>query len=125
MSIVVTGSVATDYLMDFPGSFTDQLLPEHLESLSLSFLVDDLHIHRGGIGANIAFHLGALGLRPVLVAAVGLDFADYDAWLRRHGVDTAFMHTSETKLTARFIRTTDNAQKQLATSTVERWPRPG
>ena len=114
MSIVVTGSVATDYLMDFPGSFTDQLLPEHMESLSLSFLVDDLHIHRGGIGANIAFHLAALGLRPVLVAAVGSDFAEYDAWLRRHGVDTTFLHTSKTKLTARFICTTDNAQKQLA-----------
>ncbi|WP_213451316.1 carbohydrate kinase family protein [Rhizomonospora bruguierae] len=114
MSVIVTGSVATDYLMAFPGNFTDQLLPEHLDSLSLSFLVDDLAIRRGGAGANIAFNLGLLGLRPWLVAAVGQDFADYDSWLRRHGVDTTFLHTSGTRLTARFICTTDRTHKQLA-----------
>ena len=115
MSIIVTGSVATDHLMSFEGSFAEQLLPEHIESLSLSFLAEELNIRRGGVGANIAFHLGVLGLSPLLVAAVGPDFADYNAWLRRHGVDTSFLHTSDTRLTARFVCTTDRDQRQLAT----------
>ena len=76
MPIAVTGSIAADHLMHFPGKFSEQLLPEHLHKVSLSFLVDDLVIRRGGIGANIAYGLGQLGLRPVLVGAAGRDFAD-------------------------------------------------
>ncbi|MDT7630382.1 MAG: adenosine kinase, partial [Pseudonocardiales bacterium] len=83
----ITGSIATDHLMHFPGRFAEQLLAEQLDRVSLSFLVDDLVIRRGGVGANIAFGMGVLGQRPVLVGAVGADFAEYRDWLERHGVD--------------------------------------
>ena len=85
-----------------------------MENVSLSFLVDDLVQHRGGAGANMAYGLGLLGLEPVLVGAVGNDFADYDAWLTRHGVDTRSVHWSELKHTARFVCTTDQANNQIA-----------
>ena len=112
--IAVTGSVATDHLMTFSGLFSDSLVPEHLDKVSLSFLVDDLEVRRGGVAANIAFGMANLGLRPLLVAAVGPDFADYRSWLERHGVDTTGIHVSDDHHTARFICTTDSAQAQIA-----------
>ncbi|RBY95593.1 carbohydrate kinase family protein [Blastococcus sp. TF02-8] len=114
MPVVVTGSIATDHLMTFPGLFTEQFVEGQMENVSLSFLVDDLVQHRGGAGANMAYGLGLLGLRPVLVGAVGSDFADYEAWLSRHGVDTGSVHRSELKHTARFVCTTDEANNQIA-----------
>ena len=114
MPVVVTGSIATDHLMTFPGKFTEQFVEGQMENVSLSFLVDDLVQHRGGAGANMAYGLGLLGLSPVLVGAVGSDFADYEAWLSRHGVDTAGVHWSELKHTARFVCTTDAANNQIA-----------
>ena len=95
MRIAVTGSIATDHLMHFPGRFADQLLPDQLHRVSLSFLVDELVIRRGGVAANISYGLGQLGLRPALVGAVGDDFADYRSWLERNGVDTGSVHVSE------------------------------
>src|SRR3712207_5356677 len=112
--VAVTGSIATDHLMTFPGKFTEQFVEGQMENVSLSFLVDDLVQHRGGAGANMAYGLGLLGLGPVLVGAVGNDFADYDAWLTRHGVDTRSVHWSELKHTARFVCTTDQANNQIA-----------
>ena len=112
--ITVTGSVATDHLMTFSGRFSEALIPEKLSSLSVSFLVDDLEVRRGGVGANIAFGLGVLGLRPLLVAAVGEDFEDYRSWLGRHGVDTDAVHVSDAHHTARFVCTTDADQNQIA-----------
>src|SRR5579872_3413231 len=97
MRIAVTGSIATDYVMEFPARITDQLVSGKLESLSLSFLVDTLEIRRGGVGANIAYGLGRLGLAPVLVGAAGTDFAEYRDWLERHGVDTSPVLVSATK----------------------------
>ncbi|HEY7485982.1 MAG TPA: carbohydrate kinase family protein [Streptosporangiaceae bacterium] len=114
MRIAVTGSIATDHLMTFPGRFADQLIPDQLHSVSLSFLVDELEIRRGGIAANICFGMGCLGHRPVLVGAVGNDFDDYRAWLERHGVDTKSVHISEYHHTARFLCTTDEDHNQIA-----------
>jgi adenosine kinase len=114
MRQVVTGSIATDHLMVFPGRFSDQLVEGHLDKVSLSFLVDDLVIHRGGIGANVAFGMGLLGLRPVLVGAVGPDFADYRQWLEKHRVDTRHVHVSQARHTARFLCTTDADNNQIA-----------
>ncbi|SDO68032.1 carbohydrate kinase family protein [Geodermatophilus sp. DSM 45219] len=114
MPVAVTGSIATDHLMTFPGKFTEQFVEGQMENVSLSFLVDDLVQHRGGAGANMAYGLGLLGLAPVLVGAVGSDFADYDAWLSRHGVDTGSVHWSELKHTARFVCTTDAVNNQIA-----------
>ncbi|WP_245857503.1 carbohydrate kinase family protein [Mumia flava] len=101
--------------MTFPGLFSDSLVVDQLDKISLSFLVDDLEVRRGGCGANIAFGLAVLGQRPVLIGAVGEDFADYRSWLERHGVDCSGVHTSETKHTARFVCTTDRSHAQIAT----------
>jgi adenosine kinase len=114
MRQVVTGSIATDHLMVFPGRFTEQLIEGHLDKVSLSFLVDELKIHRGGIAANIAFGMARLGLRPVLVGAVGADFADYRQWLDAHQVETRHVRVSENLHTARFLCTTDADNNQIA-----------
>jgi adenosine kinase len=114
MKIAVTGSIATDHLMHFPGRFAEQLLADQLHKVSLSFLVDDLVVRRGGVAANIAFGMGQLGLRPILVGAVGADFADYRSWLERHGVDCGSVYTSEVAHTARFVCTTDTEMNQIA-----------
>ncbi|HEX6685421.1 MAG TPA: carbohydrate kinase family protein [Candidatus Limnocylindrales bacterium] len=114
MKIAVTGSIATDHLMHFPGRFAEQLLADQLDKVSLSFLVDDLVIRRGGVAANIAFGMGQLGLSPILVGAVGPDFPDYRSWLERHGVDCDSVHVSEVAHTARFVCTTDDDLCQVA-----------
>jgi adenosine kinase len=115
MRIVVTGSIATDHLMTFPGRFSDSIVLDKLDKISLSFLVDELEVRRGGVAANIAFGMGVLGLNPILVGSVGPDFADYRSWLQRHGVDTESVHISEVRHTARFVCTTDEHANQIAT----------
>jgi adenosine kinase len=105
--IAVTGSIATDHLMTFPGRFVDQLVPDKLDKLALSFLVDSLEIRYGGVAANIAFGMGCLGLRPLLVGTVGADFREYRQWLEAHGVDTSTVRESAVQHTGRFISTTD------------------
>jgi adenosine kinase len=114
MKIVVTGSIATDHLMHFPGRFANQFIADQLHKVSLSFLVDDLVVRRGGVAANIAFGMAQLGLRPILLGAVGADFADYRSWLERHGVDCESVHVSEFAHTARFVCTTDEDMCQIA-----------
>lgn len=114
MKIGVAGSVGLDHLMVFSGKFTDSLVAGSLEKLSLSFLVDSLDVRRGGCAANICFGMGALGLNPVLIAAVGKDWADYEAWLSRHGVDTSHALVSQSLYTAHFMVTTDDDLNQIA-----------
>ena len=114
MRIGVAGSVGLDHLMTFPGKFTDSLVAGSLEKVSLSFLVDGLEVRRGGCAANIAFGMANLGLNPILIAAVGKDWADYDAWLTRHGVDTSHVLISKDQYTAHFTVTTDTELNQIA-----------
>ncbi|HEY7177331.1 MAG TPA: carbohydrate kinase family protein [Micromonosporaceae bacterium] len=113
MKIVVTGSIATDHLMHFPGRFAEQFIADQLHKVSLSFLVDDLVIRRGGIAPNIAFGMGQLGLYPILVGAVGRDFDDYRSWLERNNVDCRSLWVSDTAHTARFVCTTDEDMCQI------------
>jgi adenosine kinase len=113
--IAVTGSIATDHLLTFPGRFVDQLIAEKLDKVSLSFLADSLEIRRGGVAANIAYGMGYLGLHPLLVGSVGPDFGEYRDWLDTHGVDTSAVRQSSTQHTARFICTTDADLNQIAT----------
>ncbi|MGW2231980.1 carbohydrate kinase family protein [Streptomyces formicae] len=113
MRIAVTGSIATDHLMTFPGRFADQLVADQLHTVSLSFLVDALDVRRGGVAANITFGMGQLGTKPFLVGAAGSDFDEYRAWLDRHGVDTSAVRISETLHTARFVCTTDADHNQI------------
>ncbi len=114
MALLITGSIATDHLMSFPGRFSDSLVADKIDKVSLSFLVEELQIRRGGVAPNIAFGMGCLGLSPVLVGSVGPDFADYESWLQRHGVDTRGVHVSDAHHTARFVCTTDVEQNQIA-----------
>ncbi|NYJ01972.1 adenosine kinase [Nocardioides thalensis] len=113
-ALLIAGSIATDHLMTFDGQFSDSLVVDQLDKLSVSFLVHDLEVRRGGCAGNISFGLGQLGLHPVLVGAVGEDFADYRAWLERHGVDCAHIHVSPTRHTARFVCTNDSTMAQIA-----------
>ena len=113
-ALLIAGSIATDHLMNFGGKFADSLVVEQLDKLSVSFLVNDLEIRRGGVAANMCFGLGRLGLAPVLVGAAGEDFADYRSWLERHGVDCGHVRISETQHTARFVCTTDTMGAQFA-----------
>jgi adenosine kinase len=114
MDILLTGSVAYDYLMTFPGHFKEQILPERLESISLSFLVESMSKQRGGIAPNIAYTMALLGKRPRVMATVGEDFGEYRDWLESKGVDTSLMKVVPGLFTASFFATTDKASAQIA-----------
>jgi len=114
MRIVVTGSIAYDYLMSFPGRFTEHFLPEHLDRVSLSFLVDTMDKRRGGCAPNIAYSLALLGERPLLMATAGEDFGEYRAWLESAGVNTAHVRQVDGKFTASFFCSTDQHNNQIA-----------
>jgi len=114
MNIVLTGSVAYDYLMTFPGRFRDHILPEKLDTLSLSFLVDKMVRLRGGTAPNIAYTLALLGEKPRLFATVGEDFAEYRAWLEAKGIDTTWARVIPGVYTASFFANTDQSNAQIA-----------
>jgi adenosine kinase len=114
MNIIVTGSVAFDYLMSFPGRFTEHFLPEHMSRVSLSFLVDTMDKRRGGCAPNIAYTLALLGERPRLLATAGQDFGDYRRWLEAAGVDTSLVKEIDGKFTASFFCSTDVDSNQIA-----------
>jgi adenosine kinase len=114
MSIIVTGSVAFDYLMSFPGRFREHILPEQLHQVSLSFLVDSMRKERGGCAPNIAYTLALLGERPTIMATVGQDFGEYRAWLENVGVDTSAIVEVEGEFTSSFFVNTDQDNNQIA-----------
>lgn len=113
--IVVTGSVAYDYLMTFPGRFADVVVPDRMHRLSVSFLVDEMRRVRGGVAPNIAYNLALLGHRPSILATAGPDAADYKAWLESEGVDVSGLTICEDVFTASFFVSTDLEQNQIAT----------
>jgi adenosine kinase len=114
MEIVITGSVAYDYLMTFPGRFKEHIIPDKLETISLSFLVNSLVRRRGGIAPNIAYNLALLGGKPKVFATVGTDFEDYRRWLEEKGIDTTYAKVVEGELTGSFFATTDLENAQMA-----------
>src|SRR3954470_19783941 len=114
MSTIVTGSIAFDYLMSFPGKFTEHFLPEHMNRVSLSFLVDTMDKRRGGCAPNIAYTLALLGERPRLMGTAGQDFDDYRRWLEAAGVDTSLVRQVDDKFTASFFCSTDVESNQIA-----------
>jgi len=114
MTIVVTGSIAFDYLMSFPGKFTEHLLPDHLHRVSLSFLVDSMDKRRGGCAPNIAYTLALLGERPRLMAKAGEDFGEYRQWLEAAGIDTSLVREVPGKFCASFFCSTDADNNQIA-----------
>jgi adenosine kinase len=114
MNVIVTGSIAYDYLMTFPGRFVEHILPDQLDHISLSFLVDEMRRQRGGCAANIAYNLALLGERPRLMGTVGQDFREYRAWLEEHGVDTSLTRDELDLFTASFFVNTDQDSNQIA-----------
>jgi len=114
MKLIVTGSIAFDYLMSFPGKFTEHFLVEHLQRVSLSFLVDSMDKRRGGCAPNIAYTLALLGERPYLMATAGQDFREYGEWLHAAGVDTSLVRQVPDKFTASFFCSTDTENNQIA-----------
>jgi adenosine kinase len=112
--IVITGSIAYDYLMRFPGRFTEYLIPEQLHQVSLSFLVDDMTKHWGGVAANIAYTMALLGVRPHLHGTVGRDFGDYRTWLENAGVNCNTVREISDVFTASFFVNTDLDNNQIA-----------
>jgi adenosine kinase len=114
MSIVITGSIAYDYLMRFPGRFTEHLLADQLHQVSLSFLVEDMTKNWGGVAANIAYTMALLGLQPKLMGTVGRDFGDYRTWLEAVGVDTTTVRQIDSVFTASFFANTDLDNNQIS-----------
>ena len=113
MSVICTGSIAYDYLMTFPGYFRDHILPDRLDSISLSFLVDSLTRQRGGTAPNIAYTLALLGAPGLIAGTVGEDFGDYRRWLEEHNLDTRYIRVVPGKFTASFFANTDQANNQI------------
>jgi adenosine kinase len=114
MKLIVTGSIAFDYLMSFPGRFTEHFLPEHMHRVSLSFLVDSMDKRRGGCGPNIAYTIALLGERPFLMATAGQDFADYKSWMDAVNIDTSLVKVVDGKFCASFFCSTDEHSNQIA-----------
>jgi adenosine kinase len=114
LSIIVTGSLAYDYLMSFPGHFKDHILPDQIHVLSVSFLVDSMRKQRGGCASNIAYNLSLLGERPIIMATAGQDFCDYRAWLEQKGIDTSGIVEIRDEFTASFFVSTDQDNNQIA-----------
>jgi adenosine kinase len=114
MKIVVTGSIAYDYLMSFPGKFTEHFLPDHMDRISLSFLVDSMDKRRGGCAPNIAYTLALLGERPLIMATAGEDFGEYRRWLDAAGIDTSLVTQVPGKFCASFFCSTDQHNSQIA-----------
>lgn len=114
MAIVITGSVAFDYLMTFPGYFRENILPEKLDKISLSFLVDNMTRQRGGCAPNIAYSMALLGEKPKVLATAGVDFAEYRRWMEENGIDAGYIHEIPGKYTASFFVNTDLENNQIA-----------
>lgn len=114
MKLIVTGSIAFDYLMSFPGKFTEHFLPEHMHRVSLSFLVDSMDKRRGGCGPNIAYTIALLGERPYLMATAGQDFGDYKSWMDAVNIDTSLVKVIDGKFCASFFCSTDQHSNQIA-----------
>ncbi len=113
MSVIVTGSIATDYIMKYPGRFREHILNDQ-QKLSVSFLVEEKHMTRGGVGPNIAYNLALLGQRPRLMGTAGQDFGEFRAWLEEQGVDTSLTVAFPDEFTATFTVITDIEQNQIA-----------
>lgn len=113
MGIVVTGSLAYDYIMNFPGYFKDHILPDKVHMLTVSFLVDSMRRMRGGVAGNIAYTLALLGERPLVVATAGQDFGEYRAWMEHQGIDASGVRTIHDEFTASCFINTDQANNQI------------
>lgn len=112
-NILISGSLAYDRILTFPGYFKDHILPEKIHTINLSFAVPEISEHFGGTAGNIAYNLSLLGLRPVIWAAAGNDFGPYKEWMRQNKIQTKYIHIAKNKPTASAYITTDMADNQI------------
>jgi adenosine kinase len=113
MRIIVTGSLAWDYIMNFPGKFEDHILPDKVHTLTVSFLVDSMKKMRGGTAGNIAYSIALLGAKASIVSAAGQDFSDYSAFMREVSIDTKGIKVVPNEFTASCFINTDNKNNQI------------
>jgi adenosine kinase len=111
--ILVAGSIAFDHIMDFPGYFSEQIVPEKIQELNISFLVKSLKKVRGGTAPNISYSLALTGQKPEIVGTVGSDFDGYRKWLEENGVGTGLIRVKEDDFTASCFINTDLANNQI------------
>ncbi len=110
--ITITGSLAFDHIMDFPGKFSDHIMPDKIHQINLSFLVNTLKKQNGGTAGNIAYNLALLGSPVKVVGAVGSDFSDYKKFLEEAGVDVSGIKTVDDSTSSAFIMT-DSSDNQI------------
>lgn len=113
-TIVISGSLAFDYIMTYPGSFQDHIIPDKTHVLSVSFLFDSLRRYRGGVAGNIAYNFALLGELLALVGAGGSDFGDYRAAFESLGIDTSWVVDVPSELTGSAFMSADLAGNQIA-----------
>jgi adenosine kinase len=113
-TFVISGSLAFDYIMTYPGSFQDHIIPDKTHVLSVSFLFDSLRRYRGGVAGNIAYNFALLGERPALVGAGGSDFGEYRAVFEALGIDTSSVVDVPSELTGSAFMSADLAGNQIA-----------
>jgi adenosine kinase len=113
MTVVVTGTLGFDYIMDFPGKFADRIMPDKIHKISLSFLVDTLKKQFGGTAGNIAYTLKLLGIEPKVVASAGNDFEPYKKFLLKHGIDVSGILIRRDVSTSSYFVITDQDDNQI------------
>jgi adenosine kinase len=113
VKIIVSGSLAYDRIMDFPGKFCDHILPDKLHVLNVCFAVNGMEERFGGTAGNIAYNLSMLGEKPIIVATAGKDFNDYEKWLIKNGLSLEGIRRIPEEMTAGAYITTDRADNQI------------
>ncbi len=113
MNIFISGSMAYDRIMAFPGRFSDHILPDKIHVLNVCFTVNGLVEKYGGTAGNIAYNLTLLGENPLIIASIGRDYESYFGWLKKHNISTEGIKIIEDEFTASAYITTDKADNQI------------
>src|SRR5512143_2840210 len=113
MNIIVSGSLAYDRIMDFPGHFSDHILPEKIHVLNVCFQVNGMKEKFGGTAGNIAYALTLMGEKPAISAAIGHDYRRYFEWLVKNEISIDEIRIVEDEFTASAYITTDQADNQI------------
>src|SRR5437868_15138755 len=111
--LIITGTIAYDYIMDFPGSFADHILPKKIHKINLSFIVNKFAKRRGGTAGNVSYTLGLLQTPHVLFSYAGKDFEEYKNDFSKLGIDVSGVNIDPDDHTATGFAMTDNDQNQI------------
>lgn len=111
--IIVTGSLAWDYIMEFPGKFGEHILPQHIHNLNISFIVQKFAKRRGGTAGNVSYTLGLLKTPHILFSSAGKDFEEYAEEFKKHGIDSSHVLMQKNEYTATGFAMTDKSNNQI------------